>query len=78
MLTLFRGGPAMWLSSEDAERIAADNDRLEVYNRHGNVACRAAVSHRAARGGALLPLAGPPCERPGLRDLRRAAAPTTR
>ena len=56
---------------------SVDNDWLEVYNRHGNVACRAAVSHRAA-GVALLPLAGPPCERPGLRDLRRAAAPTTR
>ena len=54
MLTLFRGGPAMWLSLEDAERIGvADNDWLEVYNRHGNVACRAAVSHRAARGRAF-------------------------
>jgi nitrate reductase alpha subunit len=54
MLTLFRGGPAMWLSAEDAERIGvADNDWLEVYNRHGNVACRAAVSHRVPPGVAL-------------------------
>ena len=54
MLTLFRGGPAMWLSQEDAERIGvADNDWLEVYNRHGNVACRAAVSHRVPPGVAL-------------------------
>ena len=51
MLTLFRGGPAMWLSVEDAERIGvADNDWLEVYNRHGVVACRAVVSHRVPQG----------------------------
>ncbi len=54
MLTLFRGGPAMWLSQEDADKIGvADNDWLEVYNRHGNVACRAAVSHRVPPGAAL-------------------------
>ncbi len=54
MLTLFRGGPAMWLATEDAERIAvADNDWLEVYNRHGTVACRAVVSHRVPPGVAL-------------------------
>ena len=54
MLTLFRGGPVMWLSVEDAERIGvADNDWLEVYNRHGAVACRAAVSHRVPPGVAL-------------------------
>jgi nitrate reductase alpha subunit len=54
MLTLFRGGPAMWLATEDAERIGvADNDWLEVYNRHGTVACRAAVSHRVPPGVAL-------------------------
>ena len=54
MLTLFRGGPAMWLAAEDAEKIGvADNDWLEVYNRHGNVACRAAVSHRVPPGVAL-------------------------
>ena len=54
MLTLFRGGPVMWLSVEDAEKIGvADNDWLEVYNRHGNVACRAAVSHRVPPGAAL-------------------------
>jgi nitrate reductase alpha subunit len=54
MQTLFRGGPAMWLSLEDAERIGVvDNDWLEVYNRHGVVACRAAVSHRVPAGVAL-------------------------
>ena len=54
MLTLFRGGPAMWIATEDAERIGvADNDWLEVYNRHGTVACRAVVSHRVPPGAAL-------------------------
>jgi len=54
MLTLFRGGPAMWLADSDAERIGvADNDWLEVYNRHGVVACRAVVSHRVPPGVAL-------------------------
>jgi nitrate reductase alpha subunit len=54
MLTLFRGGPVMWVSVEDAERIEVrDNDWLEVYNKHGVVACRAAVSHRVPPGVAL-------------------------
>ena len=55
MLTLFRGGPVMWVSAADAERIGvADNDWLEVYNRHGVVACRAAVSHRVPAGVAMM------------------------
>jgi nitrate reductase alpha subunit len=54
MLTLFRGGPAMWLSVQDAERIGVrDNDWLEVYNRHGVVSCRAVLSHRVPPGVAL-------------------------
>ena len=54
MLTLFRGGPAMWLSVEDAKKAdIADNDWLEVYNKHGTVACRAIVSHRVPPGIAL-------------------------
>jgi nitrate reductase / nitrite oxidoreductase, alpha subunit len=54
MLTLFRGGPVMWLAPGDAERIGVvDNDWLEVYNRHGVVGCRAAVSHRVPAGVAL-------------------------
>jgi nitrate reductase alpha subunit len=45
----------MWVSSADAERIGvADNDWLEVYNRHGVVACRAAVSHRVPEGVAMM------------------------
>jgi nitrate reductase / nitrite oxidoreductase, alpha subunit len=54
MLTLFRGGPTMWISVEDAAKIdVRDNDWLEVYNKHGTVACRAAVSHRVPAGVAL-------------------------
>ena len=38
MLTLFRGGPVVWLSNEDAEEHdIKDNDWLEVYNRNGVV-----------------------------------------
>nr|BFD81003.1 nitrate reductase subunit alpha [Streptomyces sp. Xyl84] len=51
MLTLFRGGPVIWMSPLDAERIgAADNDWIEAYNRNGVVACRAVVTHRMPEG----------------------------
>jgi len=44
----------MWLSVDDAERIGiADNDWIEVYNKHGAVSCRATVSHRIPKGAAL-------------------------
>jgi nitrate reductase alpha subunit len=55
MLTLFRGGPVVWMSREDAERIGvADNDWIEMTNPHGAVAARAAVSHRIPEGTALM------------------------
>ncbi|WP_323704070.1 nitrate reductase subunit alpha [Mammaliicoccus sp. Dog046] len=51
MLTLFRGGPTVWISKEDAEEHDInDNDWLEVYNRNGLVTARAVVSHRMPRG----------------------------
>ncbi|MGW7928232.1 nitrate reductase subunit alpha [Staphylococcus xylosus] len=51
MLTLFRGGPTVWLSNEDAEiHDIKDNDWLEIYNRNGVVTARAVVSHRMPRG----------------------------
>ena len=54
MLTLFRGGPVMWLSPDDAEKIdVEDNDWMEVYNHHGAVSCRAAVSQRIPSGAAF-------------------------
>ncbi|MEK4563960.1 nitrate reductase subunit alpha [Alkalihalobacillus sp. FSL R5-0424] len=51
MLTLFRGGPTVWISNEDAKaHDIEDNDWLEVYNRNGVVTARAVVSHRMPRG----------------------------
>ncbi|MYR55416.1 nitrate reductase subunit alpha, partial [Streptomyces sp. SID625] len=51
MLTLFRGGPVIWMSPLDAEKIGvADNDWIESYNRNGVVACRAVVTHRMPEG----------------------------
>ncbi|HVV22601.1 MAG TPA: nitrate reductase subunit alpha [Pseudonocardiaceae bacterium] len=51
MLTLFRGGPVIWMSPVDADRIGvADNDWIEAYNRNGVVACRAVVTHRMPEG----------------------------
>jgi nitrate reductase alpha subunit len=55
MLTLFRGGPVVWLSVEDAAVVGvADNDWVEVFNRNGVIACRAVVSHRVPTGVALM------------------------
>ncbi len=55
MLTLFRGGPVIWMSTEDAEAIGvADNDWVEAYNRNGVVACRAVVSHRIPTGTSVM------------------------
>jgi nitrate reductase alpha subunit len=51
MLRLFRGGPVIWMSPQDAAKIGvADNDWIEAYNRNGVVACRAVVSHRMPDG----------------------------
>ncbi|TDQ52973.1 nitrate reductase alpha subunit [Actinorugispora endophytica] len=51
MLTLSRGGPAIWMSPSDAEVIGArDNDWVEAVNRNGVVAARLIVSHRMPAG----------------------------
>jgi nitrate reductase / nitrite oxidoreductase, alpha subunit len=51
MLRLFRGGPVIWMSPQDAAVIGVtDNDWIEAYNRNGVVACRAVVSHRMPKG----------------------------
>ena len=40
MLTLFRGGPVIWMHPADAEAIGvSDNDWIEAFNRNGVVAC---------------------------------------
>ena len=55
MLTLFRGGPTLWLSPPDAQAAeVADNDWVEVFNRNGVIACRAVVSHRIPQGVSLM------------------------
>lgn len=51
MLRLFRGGPVIWMSPQDAAKIdVADNDWIEAFNRNGVVACRAVVTHRMPEG----------------------------
>ncbi|MFE0510852.1 nitrate reductase subunit alpha [Streptomyces sp. NPDC058964] len=51
MLSLSRGGPTIWMSTNDAERIGVqDNDWIEAVNRNGVVAARAVVSHRMPEG----------------------------
>ena len=80
MLTLFRGGPVIWMSNDDAAAIGVkDNDWIEAYNRNGVVACRAVVTHRVPRGLLHVPRQGPAPQRAHLPDRAgSAAAPTTR
>jgi nitrate reductase alpha subunit len=54
MLTLFRGGEAIWINNEDAESIGVqDNDWLECFNSNGVLIAKAVVSHRIPRGKAF-------------------------
>jgi nitrate reductase alpha subunit len=51
MLSLSRGGQAIWMSDLDAEKVGIrDNDWIEAVNRNGVVAARAIVSHRMPEG----------------------------
>jgi len=51
MLSLARGGQAIWISDTDAEKVGIkDNDWVEAVNRNGVVAARAIVSHRMPEG----------------------------
>ncbi|OYD06673.1 nitrate reductase subunit alpha [Paludifilum halophilum] len=55
MLTLFRGGPTVWMNKDDAaEADIQDNDWIECFNRNGVVVARAVVSHRLPRGVAFM------------------------
>jgi len=55
MLTLFRGGPVVWIGVEDAAKIeVADNDWVEVFNRNGVITARAVISHRVPEGVAMM------------------------
>ncbi|MDQ4092059.1 MAG: molybdopterin-dependent oxidoreductase, partial [Actinomycetota bacterium] len=51
MLTLSRGGQAIWMSDVDAAKIGVvDNEWIEAINRNGVVVARAIVSHRMPEG----------------------------
>jgi nitrate reductase alpha subunit len=55
MLTLSRGGQAIWISPADAAAIEVhDNDWIEAVNRNGVVVARAIVSHRMPTGTVFL------------------------
>ena len=51
MLSLSRGGPMIWMSNLDADKVGIkDNDWIEAVNRNGVVVARAVVSHRMPEG----------------------------
>lgn len=55
MLTLFRGGPTVWMNKDDAAEVGVeDNDWIECFNRNGVVVARAVLSHRIPRGMAFM------------------------
>jgi len=55
MLTLSRGGQAIWLNHEDAAGAGIeDNEAIEVFNANGVVVCRSIVSSRIPRGAAVM------------------------
>lgn len=55
MLNLFRGGPTMWISEEDAQSIGLkDNDWVEAVNANGATTARAVVSQRVPKGMTLM------------------------
>jgi nitrate reductase alpha subunit len=55
MLTLFRGGEAIWVNDEDARKIdIQDNDWLECFNANGVVMAKAVVSPRIPPGKAFM------------------------
>ncbi|MGZ4507038.1 MAG: nitrate reductase subunit alpha [Blastococcus sp.] len=51
MLSLSRGGPTIWMSTQDAAKVGVgDNDWIEAVNRNGVVVARAIVSERMPEG----------------------------
>ena len=55
LLTLFRGGEAIWINDEDAAKIdIRDNDWLECFNVNGVVVAKAVVSPRIPSGKAFM------------------------
>src|SRR5690625_1300020 len=55
MLTLNRGGPAVWISENDARKAKVeDNDWVEDFNRNGALSARAVVSQRIKDGSMFM------------------------
>ena len=55
MLSLNRGGPAVWISEDDARAAGViDNDWVEVFNVNGALTARAIVSQRIMPGSMLM------------------------
>ncbi|MHB9118597.1 MAG: nitrate reductase subunit alpha [Burkholderiales bacterium] len=55
MLSLFRGGPYVWVSEADAKSIGLqDNDWVEAVNANGATMARCVVSQRVPRGMAMM------------------------
>nr|BAL53517.1 nitrate reductase 1, alpha subunit [uncultured Gammaproteobacteria bacterium] len=55
MLHLFRGGPVVWISEQDAAKIGLkDNDWVEAVNANGATVARAVVSQRIPAGMAMM------------------------
>ncbi|MEG7283062.1 nitrate reductase subunit alpha [Bacillus sp. 0909A] len=55
MLTLFRGGPTVWMNKDDAgDADIKDNEWIECFNRNGVVVARAVLSHRIPKGMAFM------------------------
>ncbi len=55
MLTLSRGGQALWLNARDAEEAGiADNEWVEIVNANGVMVSRAVLTSRIPRGSAVM------------------------
>lgn len=55
MLTLGRGGPCVWISEIDAEKIdVKDNDWVEAYNSNGSLTARTVISQRIPEGMSMM------------------------
>jgi nitrate reductase alpha subunit len=55
MLTLFRGGPYVWIAEDDAKSVGLeDNDWIEALNDNGATMARVVVSQRVPRGMAMM------------------------
>ncbi|MGF1758628.1 nitrate reductase subunit alpha [Photobacterium sagamiensis] len=55
MQTLSRGGPIIWMSEVDAQKVGIeDNDWVEAFNINGAIACRVVVSQRVNEGMTMM------------------------